>query len=104
MDEFDIVWNNLQTSLKPGTEIKNWNAYNGYLGDNLTIIKIDQNYISIDPPRVWNTQVIPKDGFEQVWKAWQDYRELRLKRSEIRDMNNHSKYIISIFRWYETDR
>ena len=103
MDEFHTIWNDLQTSLKPGTEIKHWNPYNGYLGDNLTINYVGPNYISVDPPRVWDTQVIPKEGFEQVWNVWQDYRALRLKHNELRDLTNLSKYIISIFHWYETE-
>ena len=103
MDEFNIVWTNLQTSLKPGTEIKNWNTYNGYLGDNLTINTVDPNYISIDPPRVWDIQIIPKENFEQVWKVWQEYRALRLERNDLRDITDQSKFIISIFRWYETE-
>ena len=104
MDEFEVVWRKLQIALKPGAEIKNWNAYNGYLGDNLKINTIEPKYISIDPPRVWDTQVIPKDSFEKIWAVWFDYKELRLKRSNVKDMSNHSKYIISIFHWYETDR
>ena len=103
MDEFNNVWKNLQTSLEPGTEIKNWNTYNGYLGDNLTINTVDPNYISIDPPRVWDTQVIPREGFEQVWKVWQEYKALRLERNDLRDITDHYKFIISIFRWYETE-
>ncbi|MCJ7534645.1 MAG: hypothetical protein MUO57_03835 [Anaerolineales bacterium] len=102
MDEFDVVWKNLQTSLKPGSEIKNWNPYNGYLGETLTIIRIDLDKISVDPPRVWKTQIIPKYDFEQVWEVWGDYTALRLERSIIRDLTNHSKYIISIFHWHDT--
>jgi hypothetical protein len=104
MDEFITVWNNLQIYLKPGTEIENWNTYQGYLGEDLTINEVDQNHISVDPPRVLDTQVVPKEMFEQIWEVWQDYRALRLKRSELRDMTNYSKYIISIFRWYETEQ
>ena len=103
MDEFNNVWKNLQTSLNPGTEIKNWNTYNGYLGDNLTINTVDPNYISVDPPRVWDTQVIPREGFERVWKVWQEYKALRLERNDLRDITDHYKFIISIFRWYETE-
>lgn len=103
MDEFNVVWKKLQATLKAGIEIRNWNTYNGYLGDNLTIVTVDPNSISIDPPRVWDTQVIPKEGFEQVWKVWQDYRELRLKRSDMRKISKQSQYIISIFRWYEKE-
>ena len=102
MDEFDTVWSTLQITLRPGTEIKNWNAYNGYLGDNLTINVVEGDCISIHPPRVWGTKVIPREHFEQIWALWRDYKDLRLKRSEIIGLNQHYKYIISIFRWYET--
>lgn len=102
MEEFKDVWSNLQSALKPGLEIKNWNAYNGYLGDKLTINTVEKEFISIDPPRVWGTQIIPRENFEQIWAVWIDYKALRLKRSEIRGLNKYYKYIISTFRWYET--
>jgi hypothetical protein len=101
MEEFTVVWRALQSALKPGSEIKNWNAYNGYLGDKLTINTVEKEFISIDPPRVWGTQVIPREDFEQIWIIWFDYKALRLQRSEMRGLNKHCKYIISIFRWYE---
>lgn len=103
MDEFHTIWNDLQTSLKPGTEIKHWNPYNGYLGDSLIIISSDPKSISIDPPRVWDSQVILKDDFKQVWDIWIDYLALRLERREIHALTGHSKYIISILHWYETE-
>lgn len=104
MDEFNTVWITLQINLTPGTEIKHWNAYNGYLGDKLTINAVDQDFISIDPPRVWGTQVILRENFEQVWAVWPAYKALCMKRDEIRDLNKYCKYIISIFRWYESER
>ena len=103
MDEFDLVWSKLQVALKPGTEIKNWNAYNGYLGDNLTINTVDPKFISIDPPRVWGPQAIYRDDFEQIWILWNDYLALRLKRVRMRELSNQSKFIISIFHWCETE-
>ena len=103
MDEFDTFWNNLQTNLVPGKEIKTWNTYHGYLGDILTIKEVDPNYISVDPPRVWDTHVLPKEGFEKIWHVWGDYNALRLKRGEIGELTDSAKYIISILRWYETE-
>ena len=103
MNEFDIVWNNLQSSLKPGLKIKIWNTYNGYLGDNLTINRVNPDYVAVDPPRVWDEQIIPKKDFELVWVIWQDYRELRLKKEEYRDLTEYFKYIVSILRWYENE-
>ena len=103
MAQFDDFWDELIASLEPGIEIQHWNPYNGYLGEGLTIITIDQDSISIDPPRVWETQVIPKDDFKQVWDMWADYLALRLERRKIHTLTDHSKYIISIFHWYRTE-
>ena len=103
MDAFDLVWQKLQIALKPGIEIKNWNAYNGNLGDNLTINTVDPNFISIDPPRVWGTQAISREDFEQIWLIWSDYLALRMKRARMQEFSNQSKYIISIFHWYEKE-
>jgi len=103
MDQFDVIWDELIASLNPGTEIKHWNPYNGYLGEGLTIITCDPESISIDPPRVWESQVIPKNDFKQIWALWGDYLALRLERAKIHAMTDHSKYIISILYWYETE-
>ena len=103
MDEFDTFWNDLQIYLEPGNEIENWNTYHGYLGEHLTIKEVDPNYISVDPPRVWATQMIPKEGFEKIWYAWEEYTNLRLKRGEIGELTDSTKYIISILHWYDTE-
>ncbi len=103
MDQFDLIWNELIASLKPGTEIKHWNPYNGYLGESLAIISFDPESISIDPPRVWDSQVVPKIDFKQVWDIWGDYLALRLERQKIHALTSHSKYIISILHWYEKE-
>ena len=102
MDQFDVIWNELIASLQPGTEIKHWNPYNGYLGEGLKIITSDLESISIDPPRVWDSQVIPKDDFKLVWLNWGDYLALRRERRQIHALTDHSKYIISILHWFET--
>ena len=103
MDQFDLIWDELVSALKPGTDIKHWNPYNGYLGEGLTIISCNPGSISIDPPRVWTSQVIPKEDVKQVWKVWGDYLSLRLERRKIHALTDHSKYIISILHWYETE-
>ena len=102
MDQFDLIWNELIASLEPGTEIKHWNPYNGYLGEGLTIISSDSESISIEPPRVWDSQVISKDHFKLVWLNWGDYLALRLERRKFHALTDHSKYIISVLHWYET--
>ena len=102
MDQFDVIWEELIASLKPGTEIRHWNPYNGYFGEQLTIIACEPDSISIDPPRVWQSQVVPKSDFQLIWEIWADYLALRLERRKIHALTQHSKYIISILHWYET--
>ena len=103
MNDFNTVWNSILSCLEPGTTVRHWNTYHGYFGDNLTIKEVHPDYISVDPPRVWDTQVIPKEGFEKIWHVWAEYNALRLKRGEIGELTSSAKYIISILRWYETE-
>jgi hypothetical protein len=103
MKEFDLLWENLQANLKPGTKIKIWNPYNGYLPEELTILNYGSESISIDPPRVWDSQVISKGDFNRLWEVWGDYLALRLERSQIRSLSTHHKYIISILYWYDSE-
>ena len=96
MDDFESVWNEMITALKPGTEIRHWNPYNGYLGECLTIVTSSPESIAVDPPRVWDYQLISKNDFEKVWNVWGEYKDLHLERRTIRDLTDHHKYIISI--------
>jgi hypothetical protein len=103
MDHFDDIWDELIASLEPGIEINQWNPYNGYIGERLTIITSDPDSISIEPPRVWGSQVISKCDFKNVWEVWEDYTALRVERQKIHGLTNHAKYVISILHWYEQE-
>jgi hypothetical protein len=103
MDQFDVIWEALVSALEPGVEIKHWNPYNGYLGEKCTVIASEPEFISINPPRVWESQQIPRHDFKLVWASWPDYLALRLERQKIHNLTEHSKYIISILHWYETE-
>ena len=102
MEQFDVIWEELVTALEPGLEIMHWNPYNGYLDEKSTVIACEPDFISIDPPRVWESQQIPRHDFKLVWDSWADYLALRLERQKIHSLTDHSKYIISILHWYET--
>jgi hypothetical protein len=103
MTEFNLVWEELLNRLVPGTKIRIWNPYNGYLGEDSTIVASEPDFISINPPRVWESQQIPRHEFKLVWDSWPDYLALRLQRQKIHNLTEHSKYIISILHWYETE-
>jgi len=103
MDQFDDIWDELIASLEPGIEINHWNPYNGYIGERITIVTSNQESISIEPPRVWGSQVISKRDFKNVWEVWEDYTALRLERRKIHGLTMHAKYIISILHWYDQE-
>jgi len=103
MTPFEKAWAFIQTNLKAGTTINNWTALHGYLGDKMTIAAVRANNIEVDAPKANSIQVVPKSDFEIVWKVWPEYKALKCKRYELRDMTRFSKYIISIFYWYEKE-
>ena len=103
MESFDNIWSYLQNNLKPGTVVKNWTNYRGYLGDIMTIMKVQSRYIEVDTPKILTFQVVPKMDFESIWEVWSGYKSQRVKRMEITPITRYSKYIISILNWYEQE-
>jgi hypothetical protein len=104
MTTFDSIWTQIQSSLKPGTAIKNWTVLRGYLGDTMKITSVRSGYIEVDAPHASSTQHISKAEFEKVWEIWLDYKGGKFPRYQIRDMTRFSKYIISILHWAEKER
>lgn len=101
MNTFDTMWSDLLTNLQAGTEIKNWTAFRGYLGDSMKISGVRQDYIEVTAPKAENPQIVPKDDFQKVWEVWAEYKAQKVQRQEVRDITRFSKYIISIFHWLE---
>lgn len=101
MKAFDEVWNDIQTKLHIGTVVKNWTAFGGYLGDTMKVDNVNSNMIVIDAPRATTLQQVSRDDFKKVWQVWADYKTQKVKRFELRDLTRFSKYIISVFHWYE---
>jgi hypothetical protein len=101
MKTFELLWPDLIRHLKLGLAVKNWTVLRGYLGDEMTVVGIDDEHIEIRAPKAKTIQRVPKTDFEKVWEVWSDYKSQKLPRFEIRDMTPYSKYIISMLRWYE---
>lgn len=57
MTSFETVWGYFQVNLRPGTEVKNWTAFKGYLGDSMTIVSIRSNYIEVEVPKAENKRI-----------------------------------------------
>lgn len=98
---FDEIWIKLQAYLKPGTILRNWTVLNGYLGDKMEVVQINQNEIVVQAPNAKTLQRISRNEFEKIWNVWPDYLSGQKQRQEIREITHYSKYIISIFRWVE---
>ena len=101
MKSFESVFAYLQSNLQADTEIDNWTAFRGYLGNKMRVVSIREGVIQVDSPKARNLQMIPKGDFERIWKVWEDYKRQKVKRFELRDMTRFSKYILSILHWYD---
>jgi len=101
MKPFEDFWAHLLTHLTVGTEVNNWTALKGFVGDKMTVVKIGDASISVDTPRTKGYQRVPKQDFEKVFAVWSDYKINKIPRNELTDLTRYSKYIISLLRWYE---
>jgi hypothetical protein len=101
MKTFEILWPDLIRRLELGLAVKNWTAFRGYLGDEMTVAGIDEGHIEIKAPKAKTIQRVPKTDFKKVWDVWTDYKSQKLPRFKIRDVTPYSKYIISVLHWYE---
>jgi len=63
MTSFATVWEYIQANQKPGTEIRNWNAFSGYLGDKMTITKFCGRDIEVDTSKTMTFQVVQIKDF-----------------------------------------
>lgn len=102
MSQFDKIWNDLLRKLKPGMVIKNWTVLKGEF-NAMTIARVGQNSIEFHVPTAINPQIVPKGHFEEVYKVWEGYKIGKVKRTELARITHYSKYIISLFHWYEEE-
>lgn len=93
---FADTWNSIQNNLGPGTQVKNWTAAKGYLGDIFTIVRVSPEYVVVSSPEAENEQSVPKQDFQKLYIVWSGYCAGSVQRQNIRDMTRFSKYIISI--------
>lgn len=99
-EDFSIVWDRLQRTIKRGMKIDNWGLSRGYTKNTFKIYSIDSNYVVCDPPKAKSLQYVPKDDFLKIWEIWGDYMNEKVQRKFIRDyISRFSSYIISIYRF-----
>jgi hypothetical protein len=63
---FAFIWEYIQANQKPCVEIRNWNAFSGYLGDKMTITKFRGRDIEVDTSKTMFFQVVQIKDVESV--------------------------------------
>lgn len=99
--DFETVWREIQSTLKPNLVIPNWTIDNGYFGVAIKISSISSRVVYVTVPTAKNIQVVSKNDFEAVWKVWADYKTGRILRSEVRELTRKSRYVINILHWLD---
>lgn len=80
---FAEFWKNLQANLKDGSNIKNWTAAKGYLGDEFKIIDVSSNCVEIESPNAKTIQPVRKSDFEVMFNNWDAYCSKELRRGNL---------------------
>jgi hypothetical protein len=95
---FEALWATIQRQGTPGTVIPNWTRDSEAIGDDFSIVRVTATAVHVTPPKL----EVTRNDFAKVFELWPGYVAGRVQRSEIRDMTQRSKYIISILHWLET--
>ena len=98
MTAFRSVWSTL-TSLRSGKKIEEHNASGR--GESTTIVSVEEDAITVAPPRAKGFVCIPKADFEIIWRYWSDFKAQKITRTELREQSRYSRYILTLFQWYE---
>ncbi len=104
MKSFDAVWAEVQTRLRPGTEIAGWGAARGYTTMRFKVAAIDRGSVTIDSKTVSTPRTIGQGEFEKLHANWDDYCAHRIERQAITQISQNSSYIFAIFRWIKDSR
>jgi len=98
---FEEIWQAIQLRLKIGDTIPNWTALNGYLGDTMQIVDMDDDVVVFHAPNAKKNPRVYRAEFEKIWQIWKAYQSGRVRRQEITEISYFSKYIISVLHWLE---
>lgn len=96
--KFQEVWQAIQSGLTTGSQVKNWTAAKGYLGDSFRIINVSSSHIDVDSPKAETVQRVSKADFEFMHNNWIAYCSGKTKRTDLVKSTRVSKYTISILR------
>lgn len=97
MTAFRTVWSTI-SSLRAGRKIT---PPGGDRAQSTTIVSVEDDAITIAPPRAKGFVRLSKEDCEAVWKHWGDFKAGKITRTELRQITSRSSYIITLFQWYE---
>lgn len=98
--KFDLLWDEITSTLKPSQQIPNWTKHNGFLESEFEICSITNNAIEVFTIKDKHHRLIPKTDFENIFNKWDKYISGEIKRNELRDENKNTTYIISILKFF----
>ena len=84
--------------------IPKWSKDSGYSTDCLKIDRIDNNSKIIHAKILWKNGEpidISYNSLKDVYDGWDDYRNGKIKRTELKDGRRRTSYAISILKWLE---
>jgi hypothetical protein len=96
---FTTVWNDIQSRLKPGTDIKGWGAERGYTGMKCKVTGVSRVDVTVTSDTISTPRTIGRQEFEKLFAVWDDYCDRRLERQRVAAISQNSSYVFSIFRW-----
>lgn len=98
---FKEFWKICQEKLKAGNVIPNWSVSGNIRIREFKIIEIAENSIGYDSPTAKNIQSVSKDEFQQIFTVWESYKKGDIPRSELRENNKKTTYIIATIKYVE---
>ncbi|MEW5829702.1 MAG: hypothetical protein AB1846_12485 [Chloroflexota bacterium] len=101
--DFEKFWTQLRRHLYPRLVLPNWTADKGYIGGQISIVSVSDMVVDVESPTAKNIQRVEKSDFEEVWNVWQNYKAGKIRRSDMSPLTRNSKYVITIFHWYESE-
>ena len=99
---FSDTWNAIQSGVTPGMTIPNWTVHNDEIGEPFRITDVTSTAVVVNAPGATSAQRVSHADFAVVYERWDDYTRKAMLRSDFSPLTRHSKYVISILHWLES--
>ena len=96
------IWQVVSENLQAGMTVRNWTVNRGYLGDDIIIQDIGENFVEVAAPDSKTGEVtsvrVPQQDFEYVYTNWDAYLAGDMTRHELRANCRNTRYVIDVLR------